>query len=356
MGAGLVALDIVIGGTHHGTKAGYYAGGTCANVLTILQLFGWASSPIGRIAHDAAGSIVEADLKRFGVSTDLLHLVPLAKTPIIIQKIRTTSAGTTAHSFSWYCPSCGRRFPGYQSVTRKTAEQLGAMAVSPAVLFFDRASPATVHLASLFARKGSLIVFEPSAIADSRSLKELLTYTHILKYSNERRRIIEQLQGESHQALIEIETLGAEGLRYRSRARGDKWVWRHRDAYSIGPAIDTAGAGDWLTAGLILGIGARGYVGVKQSSRAEIESALDLGQALAAWNCGYEGARGGMYCMDARTIRLAAKNIRNGGTAVRRQPAASLSNSTVNVCDKCVDLVKAPRASRSKDPYQALHG
>ena len=96
--------------------------------------------------------------------------------------------------------------------------------------------------------------------------------------------------------MLEIETLGSAGLRYRSRlrnARDGEWV--ECAAIPVHWAKDAAGAGDWCTAGLVDRLCRNGRAGLLQASRAELSSAVKYGQALASWACGFEGARGGMY-------------------------------------------------------------
>jgi hypothetical protein len=49
------------------------------------------------------------------------------------------------------------------------------------------------------------------------------------------------------------------------------------------------------TAGLLLRIAAKGFAKINKSTDEQIAGAIRFGQALAAWNCHFEAARGGMY-------------------------------------------------------------
>lgn len=50
---------------------------------------------------------------------------------------------------------------------------------------------------------------------------------------------------------------------------------------------------------------------------AQLQDALRFGQALAAWNCGFEGARGGMYNVDKKQFESGVRQIMAGnGTKV----------------------------------------
>jgi hypothetical protein len=72
---------------------------------------------------------------------------------------------------------------------------------------------------------------------------------------------------------------------------------------------DTAGAGDWCTAGLLHHLGRSGTIGLRGIKTVELHSALRLGQALGAWSCGFEGARGGLYTVDRGTMWEDIANI-----------------------------------------------
>jgi fructokinase len=62
--------------------------------------------------------------------------------------------------------------------------------------------------------------------------------------------------------------------------------------------MDSCGSGDWCSAGLLSKIAGAGLSGMKSASIEQLTGALRFGQALAAWNCAFEGARGGMYAVN----------------------------------------------------------
>ena len=84
--------------------------------------------------------------------------------------------------------------------------------------FFDRVSRGTLNLARASAESGALVVFEPSGVGEPRLFREAWSIAHVVKYSNDPLRDIADLHlGESERngLLLEIETLGSDGLRYR---------------------------------------------------------------------------------------------------------------------------------------------
>jgi len=178
------------------------------------------------------------------------------------------------------------------------------------VFFFDRASPGAIFLAEEFKKSGSLIVFEPSGKADERLQRKALSLAHICKYSTEQ--FLDLYRNNRERPLLEVQTLGSKGLRFRQNVPGESGAWERLDALRVGQVKDSAGAGDWLTAGLIFRLGQRGHDGFLATSRKEITDALKLGQALAAWNCQFEGARGGMYSVSAKHFRESIERLMTG--------------------------------------------
>jgi sugar/nucleoside kinase (ribokinase family) len=294
-GIGLVALDVIV--DRGGTSPGLYAGGTCANVLAILSYLGWKAKPIARLGDDSAANIVRADLRAWGVDLSWASLKPLARTPIVVERLRADRNGVPFHTFSFFCPACGARFPGFQPVTGQTVAPL-ASAASPDVFFVDRVSKSAVALAEVFRSDGATVVFEPQRADESKLFREMLTLADVVIYSHER---IDELPArKSSDTLLEVQTLGRGGLRVRIHRNGRGAKWSHLQAEPVRELRDAAGSGDWLTAGLIHGLRSRPSGTAFELS--DVQRALAIGQKLAAWNCGFVGARGGMYAADRDAV------------------------------------------------------
>lgn len=323
VGTGLVALDVVI---NHTTDAQQkvFAGGTCGNVLTILSYLGWLAYPVARLSGDAAAKLVLADFKKWGVRIDLCNCIPAGETPIIIQNIRRAKDGHNFHRFSFTCPSCGAWLPGFRPVRIPAVEKVLGKVPRPNVFFFDRLSRAAVTLAKHYAENGVLVMFEPSGLGDPKLFREVLSHVHILKYANER---LNEMSGlhYAQSPLLVVETLGGEGLRYRSnlphyRTSG----WHSLDSFNATTIIDAAGAGDWCSAGLLAMLGKQGLTNFLKTSSKALHDALLFGQGMAAWNCQFEGARGGMYAMDKRSMHRQVNKILLGEAnkfAIATKPA-----------------------------------
>lgn len=312
VGTGLVALDVIFG-LDQACSPGLYAGGTCGNVLAALAFLGWESYPVARLGNDQAGARVRNDLVTCGVRTDFVALSPQKPTPVIVQRIRVNSLGHVVHRFTTRCPGCGAFFPQYQPVPREPLAEVTAALPAPEVVFVDRLSPGAVLLAESAYDRGALIYFEPSANCDTRLFERMLTVAHVLKYSED---------GVHHFARprrplvpLEVETRGAAGVRYRGTMFGTRGrTWRRLAGFVVPQLRDTAGAGDWMSAGLIDFLAQAGAAGFESLPRDIVEEGLRTGQALSAWTCGFEGARGGMYRESVEAVRATIARTLASGT------------------------------------------
>jgi sugar/nucleoside kinase (ribokinase family) len=293
VGTGLVALDIVVSEGRPETPS-HWAGGTCGNVLTVLCYLGWRAAPVARLRKGKAATELLADLRQWGVSTEFVSLDDDGSTPVIVQWIRRTPGGEPYHTFSWRCPKCGARLPGYKPVLATEAEGLGGRLDSPRVFFFDRLSRGALMLARQCAELGAAVVFEPTSVGNPVLFREAWELADVVKYSHER---LHDLPAELEARTgprLQIETLGRDGLRYRLRVPGS-WTWQCLDAVPAARLRDSAGAGDWCTGGLVHKLFPGGARALEAADESAVRDALRYGQALAAWTCGFDGPRGGMY-------------------------------------------------------------
>lgn len=345
VGTGLVALDVVVSDERPGEKQ-TYAGGTCGNVLSILSFLGWQAYPVSRLKSDLAGKRVVQDLGRWGVHLDFLRSRPVADTPIINHKIYRGSAGEPRHRFTFTCLDCGSWLPGYRPIVRATAAEVAAkLKTPPQVFFMDRVSPGALALAEACADKGAIVVFEPSGMGEPRLFRQALSLTHILKYSNER---MNELSGlpDADGPLVQIETMGPEGLRYRTNLPGRGTTeWTMASARAARAVTDTAGAGDWCTAGIIHTLGQRGLSGFVSEESGLLGTAVDFGQALAAWNCEFAGARGGMYQIAKKLFELEVLHLLGGPPTPQARKAKA---ATAHLPVGCLGPGCTPSGSSSR--------
>ncbi|OYY04757.1 MAG: hypothetical protein B7X86_07490 [Sphingobacteriales bacterium 17-39-43] len=303
IGAGLVALDVVISGEVK-IPAQFFAGGSCGNVLTILSYLGWASFPIARLSNNVAAEMLVEDLRKWNVHEDLLSITADGSTPIIIHRILKDKLGEAKHRFEFRNPEDGSYLPSYKPCLARSVADLVEKKPAPNVFYFDRINRASIDLAKAYKRNGAIIIFEPSSAKDERGFDECLQIADVIKFSNDRISTYDELY-PAGQVALEIQTLGTEGLKFRRKGSP---AWTSLHGYSIENVVDSAGAGDWCTAGLIMNL-FRNNRAIENIETIEIAAALQFGQALSALNCTFEGARGLMYNIARSELLLFVQHI-----------------------------------------------
>ena len=332
-GVGFVAMDVI------DVEGGRFAavGGSCGNVMAILAWLGWTAKPIARLGGDDAGDFIREELRGLGVDMASVTEEKELRTPIVLQRFGTARDGTRTHRFSLTCPGCGRWLPRHRSVTLDQSLSLACGGETPNVLYFDRVSPASLRLAETARHRGALVVFEPSSADAESKFQRAVDTCHVLKYSQERLGHLPDLPYTVSPALI-VETRGDAGLRYRWKGR-----WSQLDAFPAEDIVDAAGSGDWCTATLIHRIGRSGAEPFTRSTGSAIEAALQDGQAAAAVNCGFLGARGAMQALtlgelNERLLTLDHDTPRKSGPKCADGP--KLSGSPLHYCDQCATQVR----------------
>ena len=310
-GTGLIALDMVMG-VDPDAPVRCWTGGTCGNVLCILAGLGWDAYPIARMNGDAASERVRRDMVRWGVHLDWTTCAPVKYTPIIVQEIRRRQDGRPDHRFSWFCPRCGEWLPPFRAITMDAVDRIKPALADASVFFLDRLSRAALTLAADASAGGAVVVFEPSGRTNGNFMAEALELAHVVKYAGDRFFSIRGVMGKGSAALLEIRTLGEGGLQYRHRLGRGVSDWIHLAAVPASGLVDTCGAGDWCTAGLIAQVAVGGQDGLRGAGARGVRAALRQGQALAAWNCGFKGARGGMYAAAPESFRTRIAGVLKG--------------------------------------------
>lgn len=299
IGVGFVAVDIVEGSAEEFVTAG----GSCGNVTSILAWLGWNAVPASRLGRDWAAKVIRKDMRDLGVDLTALSDETSVQTPIVIQRFVKDRSGRQTHRFSLTCPECGGWLPRYRPLTLGQADALVAGTTTPKTFYFDRVSPAALKVARWAKDNGALVVFEPSSIGDERQFRKAVDACHILKYSHDRLGHLRDL-GEALSPRIVVETLAEEGLRVRWRGH-----WSELPAFEAPWFRDGAGSGDWCSAGLIHRLGTKGAAIFDTLQKPLLLAALRFGQALAAINCGYEGARGAMLALSRDQMAAALTKL-----------------------------------------------
>lgn len=324
VGTGFIALDIIRNALDENTMLErHHAGGSCGNVLAILSYLGIQACAVGRIGDDGAGQELLTDLRRWKVDVRLLVTEHERRTPVVIQETFVDTRGRSRHRFSRTCPVCGATMPGYRPLLTADVGRIADGLPIHNLFFFDRVAPGTLELARWSSKQGALVVFEPSGIKDEALFIECLRASHVLKYSHERLSGLDALVKRGG-VQLEIETRGTEGLRFRFGKPGKIATWRHLPAFTAQGMYDAAGSGDWCTAGFLARIVSSKNPIIQLEDPETVSKCLRFGQALAALNCAYYGARGLMYAArPAQVVKAAEQLLAHDVPTLPNDPAVS---------------------------------
>jgi fructokinase len=331
---GLVALDTLV----HDGVLGYTAGGTAGNVAAALAFLGWNARVAAVIGSDEAGSRLRRDLTRAGVDTRFVSHRKEVTTPQVIHEIRDDG-----HRYHFRCYDCGRRLGKSLSPPPSLATEVLAQEPDPDVFFFDRASAFSVTLAEEYARRGTLVVFEPATPGRAALVARAYAAASIVKCASDSPTSLRG-QLEKHDDRVFILTSGSEGVHFRHGRREARRI----EALPVTQVVDAAGAGDWTTTGLLHALL------VAQPARRsfndeQIETAISWGQAVAALNCSWRGARGIARVRDADALHRDVDALLAGMSefpSARQRFRAKVSRPLCRVC-------LGPNATASGRPARA---
>ncbi|HVJ50264.1 PfkB family carbohydrate kinase [Desulfitobacterium sp.] len=291
LGAGLVCLDII----NRDGKVQYYNGGSCGNVASGLSFLGWENAVLIGQYKDEAAKLLNCNLDGLGVKRIEVKHGSLA-TPRIIEEF--INGPQKEHRFSLVCPRCGRELPRLSPLPEKSVCFLELDDFN--VFYSDRASKGIALLRKLFKDKGAWTVYEPNS---SRNVNSLVTHaldSHIVKFSAAKvsMAIADTIRNEStHGATVLIvRTMGAEGLVYSYRTRNNTMSqWKHLDVQPVPHFVDSCGAGDWCTAGMLYSLVHKYPNFTTYLTHQDVVASLQYGQALSAISCCFLGAQGLIY-------------------------------------------------------------
>ena len=284
-GSGFITLDVTLGAGSAVTYSGI--GGSTGNVLSILAFFGWNSVPLIHLGRDRVGAAILREFSQLGADMSHVRLERSLTTPLLYQ---FAVAPTESPRYSFTCPVCSRARRFSEDLVNCGGDEFARSAATSSVFFFDRITAGTVGMAVAAREGGALVVFEPSSMgSDPVIFETAVRSAHVVKYSVDR--ISESLTGLLPSGFVEIQTLGARGLRFRKHSLAPDWV--DLPALRTSSVADTAGAGDWCTAGFLYALFASDHgSNIHALTYNDIYRALRMGQAIAAISVGHIGARG----------------------------------------------------------------
>lgn len=179
-------------------------------------------------------------------------------------------------------------------------------AIQAASIFYvDRLSETTLQALEDASRAGAVVFFEPNAVRDFSLFRRAIPFIDIMKISDDTRSEIGAMEFEAPPYFIT--THGSAGLTLQTPTQTMALP------SLIAPRlVDTCGAGDMVTTGLIHALMNAGSK--RRSLRIDdVYSGLRMGQWLAALNCAFIGARGLFHAFSGSVLReaLEASHMRN---------------------------------------------
>jgi fructokinase len=295
-GTGFATLDRIYTGAQ--TRPIEALGGSCANVLVSLAMLGHDVAPILSLGLDATGAFLLDEMRRAGCVTQFVSCELNAESPVTVEYLDIQHA---QHVFSSTCPETNRPFPSYKPIAESNADRAKDAIREASIFYVDRLSEITLLTMIQASSSGGLVFFEPNSIEDMSLFREALPFIDILKVSEDARADLD-LQVFEPPAYF-ITTYGSDGLVLEM---GNQKMTL--PSLSAPRLIDTCGAGDMVTTGLIhvlMEVGA-----TRQSIQSnQVCSGLLVGQQLAALNCAFVGARGLFHAFGGAEIRKALGSV-----------------------------------------------
>lgn len=306
-------------------------GGSTGNVLSILAFLGWESLPLMNLGRDHVGTTIHREFTKLGANMRHVRLNRGLTSPLLYQFAGEPSE---VPRYSFACPACGQTRRFHENLVESGGDEYLRCAAESNVFFFDRVTAGTVRMAQAARAGGAFVFFEPSSISADRDLFDAaLSHAHVVKYSVDR--IREPLDHRLSSGFVEIQTLGARGLRFRKHSLVPDWV--ELPALCTSSVVDTSGAGDWCTAGFLHAMFAsRGANELCDLGYNDIYRSLRLGQSIAALSVRHFGARGMMRAWQPSDALEMAQRILDGVNAPEWTGPDHTHQQLESVC--CVDL------------------
>ena len=316
------------------------AGGTCGNVSVVLHHLGNHVTPVIPVGSDPRGERLRAVLLAHGLDTSAIVTLAGRETPAVTQELVSGAPGR--HRFSFSCPSCHKLFPRSPGITLAMAASVADRLDEAQAFFFDRAAPGSLQLAAAAGASELLVMFEPNNIRPSSMYAAAAELSDVVKYSSDADAETQSwAPSSSARTKLIVQTLGSDGAMYRLRQPNGSWRdWSRLPGFCAQVVEDTAGAGDWCSAGLLHHL--LRSPSAERFAETNIERAIQFGQALAAASVSFRGPQGALSQMEMRFLsRMARAAMHSGRVRVPEFPgklarAMSLSTVPQAVCATCL--------------------
>ena len=340
--AGYFTLDAIV---RNVAKGDYWhsAGGTSGNVSIFASALGVKVSILMRIGQDQRGVRLLSMFKCAGIDVSRVEYEPGLHTPGIVELIRDSQG--KSHRFTHICPVCQTRLPSDTVVSSRHAAAEAQSIDGFDAFFFDRATPSTLRLAQAAQEAGLLVMFEPPSLPRSANAKRAASMSDIVKVALRPGQEGGQWQpNKDASTQLIIETLGPMGVQLRRRLKAGWSKAQKMPAVPQSSIKDTAGAGDWLTAGFLCSQ-LHGVHNNEMVSENDWKDNIEYGQRLSAVSLAFYGPHGALVALGATTIDQIAKEIapfkveHESGVEATQQLLPH--NASQNLCNLCLSVISS---------------
>ena len=320
--SGLVALDLICLSPRFSPEASVHrqTGGSCGNVAAIVAAAGHRSIPIARLGTDPASDHIRSEFTELNVDTRFLSKDPKDRAPIIFQYLKNDGGG--GHRFDLRHPVTRKHLPQFRPVTKEALREIGTRLPKADVFYADRVTPGSVQIAEFLKERGSLIFFEPQRITE-KELSRILPIVDVLKSAQGRLGALECAHFPKRTITV-IETLGDAGVRFQCAHSKMSAKWTSVPPVASVAAVDTAGAGDWMSAYLI----SEALSALKNNDAGAIAKHLKTASAWSLLAILFPGERGALRHLSIDVVKTIAHALVRADSASEHLKSIGVEGDT----------------------------
>lgn len=268
-------------------------GGTCGNVMCMMQHLGWDARPQVKLTLGADGQNMVASLKHFGCDARYVMLAEgggFSGWESIHRRNKKTGEPEMGHR------SYGPRGSRFHKITElRVSDEVPALLAqmegeTPDVYFFDHSDAGPRAIAAALKERGSLVYYECEKAKDRSKFLKCVEVADIVKFSDEN--VPDVSFCAEFPAKLFIQTQGGKGMMFRL-PKSDEWV--RVEAVPVETIVDWEGCGDTTTAVFLNELGKIGLPRVSELTAEQVKAALSVAAEKAAQCTQYYGSKGWVH-------------------------------------------------------------
>ena len=285
LGSGLLCIDII---KKRANQEHFLLGGTAANVISILAQLGFNASFLQAEYHGKDGVWILEQIRKRRIKPIIFSRCEW-DAPRIVEHLNDGK-----HSFITTCPNCNKKMSLLKLPQINQVQDVYNKIENLNLFYFDRISDGIKLIANM--NNLGWNFYEPNSIRKYDIFLNNVRSANIVKLSEERisfkyaEKLREDLNDSNIQLLVV--SLGERGLKFSYKNKCNVMSeWYHIKPDNTKKIIDSAGAGDWLTAIFIYYFLRYYPFYIKGIDKSVIEKCFKNAQQAAALACFFVGAQ-----------------------------------------------------------------